>query len=440
MKRSPINRKISPVTQRGSSFFGSSFFAPAVQAKLSVNTPGDKYEQEADAIANEVVQQKSNTSGTSGSTTTTGAEVGGDGTIATGTETSIASSLGAGQALPETARQEMEQRFQTDFSGVSVHTGSEASQLNRQLNAKAFTVGQDIYFDEGQYAPGSSDGDRLLAHELTHVVQQSGGSNTVQRDPPPWATRVSNAAGMSGAAKDAAYIGLINEALGATPTVHTATNAAANIDAAITAGNYTAWNATSQAVNFDANFNTKVGNTSQYGETLFKNNNGTVTIYIVLGPNAVKSVGPAYTQMANAHEQGHARDFNSQGTSPHAATEAEELVIYTAGFISYFLALSTVDAENCSFNFGEGFGQLFSRYTASAQADRDSSFTNLQTFFTGTIQRNPTNLLKFRIWLQDKMNSRPANDLLVTRMNTTFSLGLTRGTDPITLMEGCQPS
>ena len=62
----------------------------------------------------------------------------------------------------------MQDRFDADFSAVRIHTGSEAVQMNRQLDAKAFTVGKDIYFDREQYNPGSGEGKHLLAHELAH--------------------------------------------------------------------------------------------------------------------------------------------------------------------------------------------------------------------------------------------------------------------------------
>jgi hypothetical protein len=65
--------------------------------------------------------------------------------------------------------------FNADFSGVRVHTGAEANTLNRSLNARAFTTGRDIFFRDGEYSPGSSSGRGLLAHELTHVMQQNPG-------------------------------------------------------------------------------------------------------------------------------------------------------------------------------------------------------------------------------------------------------------------------
>ena len=90
-------------------------------------------------------------------------------------ERTIASSRGSGQSLDGTIQAQMGEAFNADFSGVRVHTNTEADALNRSVSARAFTTGQDIYFREGEYNPGSASGKELLAHELTHVVQQSGG-------------------------------------------------------------------------------------------------------------------------------------------------------------------------------------------------------------------------------------------------------------------------
>lgn len=93
-------------------------------------------------------------------------------------ESSIQRAQGGGQPLGDTVRARMEPTFGADFSAVRIHTGDGADQLNRQLSARAFTAGSDIFFGQGEYNPGSSAGRELLAHELTHVVQgggQSGG-------------------------------------------------------------------------------------------------------------------------------------------------------------------------------------------------------------------------------------------------------------------------
>lgn len=93
-------------------------------------------------------------------------------------EQQINSAKGGGQSLPDTARSQMESGFGADFSGVRVHTDAQSDALNRSLDARAFTTGSDIFFRSGEYNPSSSSGQELLAHELTHVVQQ--GAATVQ--------------------------------------------------------------------------------------------------------------------------------------------------------------------------------------------------------------------------------------------------------------------
>ena len=102
-------------------------------------------------------------------------------------ETSVAQTIqrarGSGSALDPRTRYGMESAFGADFGGVRVHTDAQADTLNRSLNARAFTMGNDIFFRQGEYRPGSSEGKQLLAHELTHTVQQRRGADgLVQRD------------------------------------------------------------------------------------------------------------------------------------------------------------------------------------------------------------------------------------------------------------------
>ncbi len=103
------------------------------------------------------------------------------------TASRINQARGSGQALDSTVQKQMSESMGYDFSNVRVHTSTEADELNQQLSAKAFTTGSDIFFKQGEYNPGSSSGQELLAHELTHVVQQgtgrvggSGGGMTVR--------------------------------------------------------------------------------------------------------------------------------------------------------------------------------------------------------------------------------------------------------------------
>ena len=94
---------------------------------------------------------------------------------------SIESARGSGQSLHDGVRATMERGFGADFSSVRVHTGGQADALNRSLNARAFTTGRDVFFSRGEYNPASTAGQKLIAHELTHTVQQ--GAAGVRRVP-----------------------------------------------------------------------------------------------------------------------------------------------------------------------------------------------------------------------------------------------------------------
>jgi hypothetical protein len=167
-----------------------------VQAKLMVGPVGDRYEQEADRVAEQVMtmpapvsQQRSAVSAQSPLQRQAPEEEEeevqmiplvqrrADGSFEAGSEleSHLAAHQGSGSPLPDEVRAFMEPRFGADFGGVRVHTGSEAAELNRRIQAKAFTHGSDIHFNAGQYDPASDAGKRLLAHELTHVVQQNAG-------------------------------------------------------------------------------------------------------------------------------------------------------------------------------------------------------------------------------------------------------------------------
>lgn len=92
-------------------------------------------------------------------------------------EQNLQTSRGTGSALPAETRSFMESRFSADFSGVRIHTSDTSVQMNQQINAQAFTYGNDLYFNSGKYAPSTSEGKTLLAHELTHTIQQGASSH-----------------------------------------------------------------------------------------------------------------------------------------------------------------------------------------------------------------------------------------------------------------------
>jgi hypothetical protein len=183
----------------------SAFF----QAKLSVNEPGDKYEREADSVANAVVNQSAKPAPVQQKQAATKEEKkeinkkdqpvndeekkkkikpvqakqdGPANTASPQVSSKIENSSGKGNSLPPKTLHEMNSSFGVDFSGVNVHDDNEAINMNKELNAQAFTHGRDIYFNQGKYNPDNREGKFLLAHELTHVVQQGEYYNIQKKD------------------------------------------------------------------------------------------------------------------------------------------------------------------------------------------------------------------------------------------------------------------
>ncbi len=201
-----------------------------IQAKLTIGEPGDKYEQEADRVASQVVEQI-NAPATAQSAQGQSVqrqdepeeelqrqpsssniqrsplspevqreampekddlqaksilqrrEALGGGETSMDLDTAINSARGGGQPLDAGLQRSMGQAMGADFSGVRVHTDAQSDQLNQSIQAKAFTTGQDVFFRQGEYNPASRGGQELIAHELTHVVQQNGGA--MQQSPQP---------------------------------------------------------------------------------------------------------------------------------------------------------------------------------------------------------------------------------------------------------------
>ena len=179
-----------------SAIHSNSVGKPAVQCKLAIGSANDPLEHEADAVADRVVNMPAPANFIQAKcascekedqhvrTKQSPAEYPGiiqarnesSPTVSDSISSQISSSKGNGSTLESGTRSFMESRFQTDLSGVRIHTGDYAVQMSKSLQAQAFTVGHDIYFNEGRFSPSSSQGKHLLAHELTHTIQQSPGA------------------------------------------------------------------------------------------------------------------------------------------------------------------------------------------------------------------------------------------------------------------------
>jgi hypothetical protein len=194
---------------RACPFGGACHTCPArFQAKLTTNQPGDAYEQEADRVAERVMrmteppaspndpagsespdavlQRECACGGAPGSageceerreerlSLHRSTREAGPGTQRIGEAPEIVHEAlrSPGQALDADTRAFMEPRFGHDFSQVRVHADARGSESVRAVHARAYTVGRDVVFGAGQYSPGASEGRRLIAHELAHVVQQ----------------------------------------------------------------------------------------------------------------------------------------------------------------------------------------------------------------------------------------------------------------------------
>ncbi|TCD10398.1 DUF4157 domain-containing protein [Pedobacter frigidisoli] len=191
--------------------------ANCVQAKLKVGAINDPQEQQADQVAEKVMRMPSNVGFAMGGIgggavgmnvqrkcsnceseekisrkeeelkeidqpeilqAKAGASFAAGGTAPISVQSGIAATKGGGASLPSHVSSDLGGKMGADFSGVKIHDNSHAAKMTAHVNARAFTVGNNIYFNQGEYNPNSSGGKFLLAHELTHTIQQGG---TVQR-------------------------------------------------------------------------------------------------------------------------------------------------------------------------------------------------------------------------------------------------------------------
>jgi Domain of unknown function (DUF4157) len=195
-RRSPGGRPLprpSPLVALQQSI-GNRAVGRLVQAKLKVGRPGDRFEREADGVADQVLRLPDGAAPAA----ITGAAAAGNG-VQAGRDSEGRGALGdadprgalptpgpalraalsggaGGDPLPQATRAFFEPRLGADLSAVRLHTGPAAGAAAGELGANAFTHGQNIHFGHGRFAPESAEGQRLLAHELVHTIQQSGGS------------------------------------------------------------------------------------------------------------------------------------------------------------------------------------------------------------------------------------------------------------------------
>ena len=158
----------SDARARLASAVGNRAFGRLLQTKLAMGAPGDRYEREADRAADQIL----------GMPASEAQPLGGAPSRGPATSGPAGGALGSGRPLSDSERAFFEPRFGADFRGVRLHSGTRADEVARDLGARAFTVGPDVAFAKGEYAPQSAAGRRLMAHELAHVVQQGAAART----------------------------------------------------------------------------------------------------------------------------------------------------------------------------------------------------------------------------------------------------------------------
>lgn len=189
-------RQPTPVLSRLQHTLGNRSVGRVIQAKLNVSRPGDTYEQEADRVADQVMRMPE-PAAFGGATSAPQPPptiqrmcasceeevqpkaIDESASVADqGLESRVNSIKNGGEPISSSVRGFFEPRFGYDFQQVRVHTDGAASEMAHEARASAFTVGRDIVFGKGSYAPETESGKNLLAHELTHVVQQGYASTT----------------------------------------------------------------------------------------------------------------------------------------------------------------------------------------------------------------------------------------------------------------------
>jgi hypothetical protein len=339
---------------------------------------------------------------------------------------STRASHAGGETLPQDTRELMEDRFGADFSDVRVHADEEGARSAVQRDAQAYTTNRDIYFAPGKYAPQTTEGAHLLAHELAHVVQQTkdaegGNVRGFASDPEAEAGRAADRV-TTGSPLDFALSAAPAGAPARAPanwskdvtdakTAKDADKMAALVETAIASMKKKVVVAKTSPggsvdpkdyqplpdLNFDINLNTKKSKPLSSGtaaaaatRSLAANYGHFFTdggkTYVVIGPNALNEDSPIYTRMHVEHELYHTKHHvaaaksttsaptTKPATAPATSTDFDdkELETYTQDFINYFHQLHS---------FGTKWGPLIEYYEKASAVVQKSALTLLQAYY-----------------------------------------------------------
>ena len=415
-----------------------------VQAKLSVGAPDDPLEHEANAMADRIMrmpeqnfiqrkcshcEEEEKAQRKPLSSFIQRKESAG-GTAATDAiSNQVNSSKGNGTGMEEGTKSFMETRFGTDFSDVRIHTDNGAMQMNSALSAKAFTVGSDIYFNRGEYTPASQSGKHLLAHELTHTVQQTG-EKIIRKTPAKlfgpaftgapvdWDTQV-KAATDSTQKKD-----LIQKAVGTLVTIEDKTLISKS-DKVPDQNHLVEYSASSKKINFDENLQSKSAVSG--GRSLSINAGYTLhsgsKFFIILSAAALDPDNFYATTITLNHEFDHIAQYLSGSL---LTSNDSELDAWTSTFIREFHRdyILGDTGSICFVKFINLYSPLSMYYKIVSDAKlKAGTEKRIKDYFDAIIKPDPAHLQVFQYWLYKSLNSKNNPDLAV-QLNQNLSLNI----------------
>ncbi len=371
------------------------------------------------------------------------------------------------QPLDSSSRHLMESRFGHDFSRVRLHTNTKAAESAKTVDALAYTVGEDVVFGAGQYAPETIHGRKLLAHELTHVVQQQhatpasmrpllshhgdayeqaaqsneiameGSSHDVpliQRQqrpqehlgpaatgaPADWSARVTSAKTSEQRAA------LVQEATGIEVTDVTDKTQG---DTVIAPSHLVPYSFAKPHINYDDNLQQKKSSddkrklSNNAGLTVRSGNN----YYIILSPLALQTDNFFETRLTLNHEFDHVRQYASGST---LTGQNSELDAWTSTFIREFHRAYSVlvRGTNCYPELTAKFEPLFQKYypeSTVTDAQREDTVRRITAYYNSTLRSHPVHSRVFRYWIHRILKDYSGDATqLAQRLNTDLNLGV----------------
>lgn len=400
--------------------------ASFIQPKLTINQPNDIYEQEADATAEKIMQKnfepdsKLNFSRANvqrkckecEEEETNGLQRKENNNAAISISQAVNKTLQSpGKPIDNTARAFMEQGFGHSFQDIKIYDNALANQSAKDINARAYTHKNNIVFGAGEYNPQTITGKRLLAHELTHAIQQNDQHSLLQRAPKlyggatgapsDWSTKVV-------AATDAkSKVALIQSVLGSTVTVVDKT-AQSSGDTSPDPAHLSPYTASSATINYDDNLNSKTARAGgrslnpDAGYTLSSGNNN----YVILS-SKVLDIANYYTTLFTVnHEMDHVRQSLNKST---LKGNASELDAWTSSFIREFhksYVIQEQSSGDCIVRSAQQYVPLLGYYEGSgvSASDKTNAVKRISDYYNATIKSNPAHLAIFKYWLRRSLN------------------------------------